>query len=135
MLPTRHLIAAAAFALPLLGGCATYGTPEQGTLADTDWTLVSLDGMPVSDSGAHLRFDGPRLAASAGCNQTGADWRAEGGRLIIGPVAATRMFCDGKMDAEQRFGALLDGDPSYAVSGDILTLQGATHRATLRRAG
>lgn len=133
MLPPRSLIVAAAFALPLLGGCATNGAADQSALAGTHWALVSLDGMPVSDSGAHLRFDGARLAASVGCNQLSADWRVEGGRIVAGPVAATRMFCDGKMDAEQRLGALIESDPSYAISGDNLTLQGATHRATLRR--
>ncbi|WP_370592302.1 META domain-containing protein [Qipengyuania sp. YIM B01966] len=37
--------------------------------------------------------------------------RADGGRLVIGPVAATRMYCDGKMEAEQQFGRLLESDP------------------------
>lgn len=131
-LPLREMIIAAV-AAPLLAGCATYRDGPVA-LAGTEWALDSLDGMAVSDSTATIGFESSRLSASAGCNQMGADFRTEGGRLITGPVAATRMYCEGKMDAEQRLGALLEADPSYAVSGDTLTLGSAAHRATMRRA-
>ncbi|PZU18059.1 MAG: hypothetical protein DI591_01855 [Citromicrobium sp.] len=104
-------------------------------LSGTNWTLVSLNGQPVIDQTAHIRFDTARLAASACCNQTGAALRADGGRLVIGPVAATRMYCDGKMDAEQQLGRLLESEPAYTVNGAALILDGGAVRAEFRRAG
>ena len=47
-----------------------------------------------------------RVGGSAGCNSFDAPFTAEGGKLAVGPIAATRKACavpEGVMEQEQRF--------------------------------
>lgn len=52
-----------------------------------------------------LEIQGDRLAGRSGCNRFMGTWVMDEGRLRIGPLAGTMMFCDGLMELE---GAFLD---------------------------
>ena len=97
------------------------------------WTLTEMDGRPVfsgADVGRHfvLSFDRNGGLSGQACNRLGGQYRFEGQRLLIGPIAMTRMSCGDELDRqEQRFvqivsvpnqiqftpdGSLLIGDPA-----------------------
>ncbi len=125
-------------ALALLGGCTRLMSappPAPGTapaLADSAWRFTAIDGAPPSGE-ATLTFQPDRLIANAGCNRMGATWRFDAGKLVTGPLMATRMFCEGKMDQERQVSELLGAAPEVMVHGDRLTLKGSTHSAELTR--
>jgi heat shock protein HslJ len=117
-----------AIALPLiLAGCMT-ASPH--ALTDSQWRFATIDGAaPVAE--ATLDFAGGRLSANTGCNRMAGAWRAENGKLIAGPLAATKMFCEGRMHQETVLGELLGGSPALLVTGDRMTLRTTAHWAEL----
>ena len=118
--------------LAALGACMTPAA-DAPTLAGTSWRFTAIDGAPPVAEQASLEF-GDRLTANAGCNGLSGTWRLEGAKLVAGPLMATRMFCEGKMDQEAAVSALLSGSPTVALEGDRLTLTAGDHSAVLTRA-
>ncbi|NLX49306.1 MAG: META domain-containing protein [Methanospirillum sp.] len=133
------LVAAGCAALP-----AGPGGPGADDLAGT-WRIASYLGAddravaPLAGTGPFLSFgtDG-RLGGTAGCNSFGADYRAGNGRLSVGPVVTTLMYCEapGVMDQEARVLSLLSLAEEFRLDGDALVLLDAGGRAvmTLARA-
>ncbi|MBV1688068.1 META domain-containing protein [Novosphingobium sp. G106] len=119
--------------LALLAGCTT---TEAGTstpsLGDSEWKFTAIDGAPPVGE-ATLSFQGERLSANAGCNRMGGTWRSEGGKLVAGPLMATKMFCEGKMDQERAVSELLGNSPDLELSADRMTLKNTAHSAELVR--
>lgn len=119
----------------LLAGCAAAPSPGAG-LAGTQWTIVRVDGAaPVVPQKARLGFADDRLSASVGCNGIGGDYRVAGGRLIAGPLMATRMFCDGPVwQQEEAVNALLAAAPEIQHAGRSLRLVSGGHALELELA-
>lgn len=118
--------------LALVAGCTTTTAATSPRLAGTEWRFTAIDGAaPIGE--ATLSFEGDRLSASAGCNRMAGTWHSEGGKLFTGPLAATRMFCEGKMEQERAVGNLLGGTPQVTVGGDNMTLKSEAHSAVLER--
>jgi heat shock protein HslJ len=110
----------------------TSTTAEAPSLDGTNWRFTSIDGAAPVASTTSLQF-GARLNANAGCNGLSGAWREEGGRLIAGPLIATRKFCEGMMEQEAAVSALLSGSPAISQQGDTLTLTSSDHSAELTR--
>ena len=120
-------------ALPLLlAGCVTTAPGAAPTLAESEWRVTAIDGAPPVGE-ATLAFRADRLVASAGCNRLGGTWREESGKLVVGPLMATRMFCEGKMEQERALNDLLGAEPAVTRSGDRLSLKTTAHSAELVR--
>lgn len=114
-----------------LAACMTPGA-EAPSLEGTSWRFTLIDGAaPVSPT-TSLQF-GERLNANAGCNGLSGPWSVEEGRLVAGPLIATRMFCEGKMEQEAAVSALLSGNPTVKLDGGTLTLTASGHSAELAR--
>ena len=123
---------AAAGLLLALGACMTPAA-DAPSLAGTSWRFTSIDGAAPVGERATLEF-GDRLTANAGCNGLSGTWKLEGAKLVAGPLMATRMFCEGKMDQEAAVSPVLSGNPTVALEGNRLTLTGGDHSAVLTRA-
>ena len=121
--------------LPLaLAACATPAAHQSG-LAGTHWSIVSIDGHPAAAADrAKLSFDDTRLSASVGCNGLGGDYHVDGGRLIVGPVISTQMYCEGLMEQERSVAALFAGAPQVTRTADTLTLTSGGHTLEARAA-
>lgn len=119
-------------AIALVSGCTTSTRSGGPALTDSEWLFTAIDGAPTVGE-ATLTFQGDRLLANAGCNRMAGSWRSEGRRLVAGPLAATKMFCDGKMDQERAVAELLGGSPEIALNGHQLMLKSARHSAELQR--
>lgn len=115
----------------LLGGCTTVDA-DRPPLADSEWRFTAIDGAPPVGE-ATLSFQGDRLSAHAGCNRMAGSWRHAGGKLVAGPLMATKMFCEGRMEQERAVAELLDAGPDMTVTGARMTLKSPAHSAQLER--
>ncbi|HCF24139.1 MULTISPECIES: META domain-containing protein [unclassified Novosphingobium] len=123
---------ASLIALPLLAACTTVAdaAPEG---PGSDWTFVSIDGRaPVSDK-TSLTIRPGRIGANVGCNGLGGDLKLEPGRMIVGPVISTQMYCDGVMEQERAVAELLGASPAFFIEGNRLGIRSDKHVAELRK--
>lgn len=129
----RPALASIVLSAALLGSCATAPTAPEG-LAGTRWTIVRIDGAPpVAPDKATMHFDDVRLGANVGCNGIGGDYRVEGGRLLAGPLMATRMYCEGPVwQQEEAVNALLSAAPEMQRTGSTMRLVSGGHALDLQ---
>jgi heat shock protein HslJ len=105
------------------------------TLAGTAWRVTNFNNgrqavvSVLAGTNLTLAFaaDG-RASGSAGCNNYTGGYRADGPKLTIGPVAATRRMCpapQGIMEQEQQFLKMLESVATARFEGDRLELRTA----------
>jgi heat shock protein HslJ len=121
-----------ALLVPLLAACTTIGNAAP-PLVPSKWVFVSIDGQPPVSDRASLSLEPGQIGASVGCNGMGGGLRIKGNRLIAGPMMATQMYCDGKMEQERAVSELLGASPIFVYQGQTLKLKSAKHRAELKR--
>jgi putative lipoprotein len=109
-------------------GCAGQPPAAAGpTLIGSDWVLISLNGAePLADSEITLSFgtDG-RVTGSSGCNRYFGAYRlADESGLEIGPLAGTRMFCQGALGKQEtRYLEALEATTGYALDQRLRLFQ------------
>ncbi|MGH3716001.1 MAG: META domain-containing protein [Micromonosporaceae bacterium] len=116
---------------------------EQPTaLAGTKWTLDTLvDGQTASSVPAgvkaHLTFgDDGKVTGNAGCNQLGGSYTTAQDTITFANIGVTRMACGGEKDTvEKSVLAVLDGEVTYRVEGQVLTLEHPSGKGLQLRAG
>lgn len=103
-------------------GCDALAVRE--ALASGEWQLASLDGQgveppPGAGSLPTIQWNPleSQVAGSAGCNRYTGRGFLRGTLLVTGPAAATRMLCEGTMELEDRFLAVM-------AEGGVLRLEG-----------
>lgn len=105
------------------------------TLAGTAWRVTNFNNgrqavvSVLAGTRLTLAFatDG-RVSGSAGCNNYTGGYKADGPKLTIGPVAATRRMCaapEGIMAQEQQFLKALETVATARFEGDRLELRTA----------
>ena len=114
-------------------------TPDQ-PLEGTHWVLdgiVSGDAVSSVPAGvvASIRIANGRVDVEAGCNTAGGTVALSADKLTFGPIALTKMACDGgAMAVETAVTTVLSGAVDYTIDADILTLDagdaGLIFRAT-----
>jgi heat shock protein HslJ len=115
------------------GSTATAGPAEPAgaaTLDGTTWNLTSIGGADIAaDATPTLVFGtGGMVSGLAGCNNfTGTATIGEG-TIEFGPLATTRMACaeEAISQLETEYLAALDEAATWTMTGDSLTLGGAT---------
>mgnify|MGYP000181483600 CR=1 FL=1 len=126
-------------ALPLLAACATpqnatdptpAGNPDQPL---TTWTFVAIDGQKPVSNRAELRIYEKRIAATVGCNGLGGDLQLTNGRMKVGPIISTQMYCDGLMEQERAVAELLGASPAFFVENGRMGIRSDKHVAELVR--
>ena len=98
-------------------------------LADTQWKLVQLGGIPVvvqpPDRPLTLAFspEGRRIAGSAGCHTYIGTFTDDHGRLALNPGDMAAIGCAAPIiRREQKFVAAMHDADGYRISGDYLVL-------------
>jgi len=118
-------------------GCGG-GVLQPIALAGTSWTFVSIGGAPVEEGRpTSLAFTADRLSGSAGCNRFSGGYAVSEGKLLAGPLMATKMACPGPgMGQEGAFFALMSGPVAISFPPDGTLVLTATDGQTvvLRRA-
>jgi len=120
-----NLGVAASFLLSLVFSACAMAADISGT-----WTAIEVGGQPAS--GANVAFEGNRVSASAGCNRIAGSSEIKGSTIKLGPLMATRMFCEGKMEAEQALTSALEQARSFSLDGGVLVLKGDGGNVTAR---
>ena len=104
-------------------------------LAGTSWRAETIAGRPVAEgvlSTITFAEDG-KVHGLAGCNRYSGALDAEGGRVRMGPLIATRMACAPPlMDQEQRFVDALERGLRFRREGAFLLLDSAGDGAPSR---
>ena len=76
-----------------VSGCGG-GTIAPNTLAGTSWSVVSVNGRPVSGGGDYyVQFSDKTLSAKFGCNAMGGAYSVNGDHLSVGNLQQTLMGC------------------------------------------
>jgi len=120
-----------------LGGCARAAVPVASELLDLEWVIVAVDGSAVeADSAGRaptllLRGEERQATGLAGCNRFSGAYRWVGDSLSFGPLAMTRMFCEGRMELESRYGQALTAVTTLRLVDGVLELL-AGDRVVLR---
>jgi heat shock protein HslJ len=101
-------------------------TLDLAELDETAWRAArfgpDLGSTAPPETEFSLEVQGDRLAGRSGCNRYMGSWSIENGRLQIGKLASTKVFCDGLMELEGAFLAALEGATSAALEGERLIL-------------
>jgi heat shock protein HslJ len=118
----------------LLAACTTAGAAGPDSLAGK-WRFVAIDGQKPVSSKAELNIDKNRIGANVGCNGLGGDLQITAGKLVVGGVVSTMMYCEGVMDQESAVSELLSADPEYRIDNGRLVLRSGAHSAELVPAG
>jgi len=118
-------------ALTLLSACAT--TPAPANPGESTWTFVAIDGQRPVSSKTTLTISETRIGANVGCNGMGGDLKFDKGRLIVGPVVSTQMYCDGVMDQERAVAELLEAGPYFFIENGRMTMRSDKHSVELVR--
>src|SRR5690606_38189025 len=115
------------------GGAATGEPVSAQALAAHGWRLAEasdasgkrIDALvPKPDAALRFEFADGRLAVDGGCNRMSAAYTLDRGRLSVGPVAQTKMFCGGGalMAADEAIAARLSGPLTVSAQGDAVVL-------------
>lgn len=108
-----------------------------GMLEGTTWTVTEIAGKAVTDAGT-LEIKGGAVSGHAACNRyrgsAKVDMKDGGGTVTFGPLATTRMMCQGKMELEKALLDALAGARGYRIEGSGVVLTGAEGAALVRLA-
>ena len=117
----------------LLAACA-HGSG--GDFAGTRWTPTSFDGAAIDPARASMEFRRDALSLNVGCNTMSGSMEIRDDRIVItGPLASTRVFCEGLMERERAVADMLRASPRVMRDGETMTIETDDHRLLLRRAG
>jgi heat shock protein HslJ len=82
----------------------------------------AVSSMPLGVE-ASLVFEGGNVNVNAGCNTGSGSAELGEGTITFGAIATTRMACEGPaMDAESQILQVLQGDATYEINGNGMTL-------------
>ncbi len=118
--------------------CSKSGSAA-ATMTDTPWTVETVHGRAatvpdgVKKPYIQVAADGA-LTGFGGCNQLMGNAKVDGNNVEFPTIGSTKMFCEATQAVERDIMAALRETKSYEVSGDKLTLKGASGEvATLVR--
>jgi heat shock protein HslJ len=99
-------------------------------LEGTEWILGDLPGQVLADVRPTVSFSGDgTTSGNAGCNTFSGTYTVDGANLTFGPLATTRMACEGAKDTlEQAYLAALQATTAYEITdaGELKLTAGAT---------
>ncbi|HEY8194345.1 MAG TPA: META domain-containing protein [Hyphomicrobium sp.] len=97
-------------------------------LADDDdgpvtasWVAVELNGKPVD--GPTLDYTTDKVSGTGGCNRFNGPISIEDDAIQIGPLASTKMMCEGKSETEAQYFAALEAARTFVANDGVLVLK------------
>jgi heat shock protein HslJ len=126
-------LAAVAIAL-VSAGCNTMGKREvaraaPAALLDTHWRLTQVGEVVVPNPAGSrevyfsLQSQNPNVVGFSGCNRMFGRYALAGEQLKFDQMGGTKMFCDARMELEQRFLAMFEYVATWKISGNTLQLR------------
>ncbi len=93
---------------------------DDGPLA-ASWTVTELNGKPVD--GLTFDYTTDKVSGTGGCNRFNGPISIEDDAIQIGPLASTKMMCEGKSEIEAQYFSALEAARSFVIEGDSLALK------------
>jgi heat shock protein HslJ len=124
---------------PSHGPTASPGAPQESIDVDsTEWVLqrygpANDESELVPGSTITLRFEDGQLRGTAGCNSYFGNYQLDGDSISVGTLGSTEMWCEGLMDQESAYLALLRDAETVTRQGESLILTGPTGRLVFAR--
>ena len=114
-------------------GCNTMGRKEvaqaaPATLLDTHWRLTQVGEVAVPNPAGSrevyfsLQSQNSNVVGFSGCNRMFGHYVLAGEQLKFDQMGGTRMFCDVRMELEQRFLAMFEYVAGWKIAGNTLQL-------------
>ncbi len=107
---------------------------------DIEWVLESYGEQgnlqPVlEDSEISATFDSTedKVAGSAGCNRYFGGYETSRGKLTMGLIASTEMWCEGLMDQEQEYLKILGAAETYQIEDGKLQISSSEKLLIFKR--
>ena len=111
------------------------GASPAPNLANTNWTLVSINGQaPIAGRALTLSLQsGSHLGDDSGCNSYGGQYQINGGRMAVTQLMSTLRACTEQPlnDQEAVFQKVLSDAAEISVAGNQLMIQNASGRVVL----
>ena len=121
--------------VPATGTAAATAKPD-ASLAETYWRLTELNGGPVDPGEGrelHMIVKGrDQVNGYAGCNSFTGSVTINGNTVAIGPVAATRRFCESVMEQENAFLLALESAATFHISGEAMAVSDSLGNVSMR---
>lgn len=139
--PKRHILLLCAIlgSGVLTTSCTTSMAPVKETstlpLLNTQWRLTTLGDEvvdnPPGERAVHfvLQPSNTSIVGFSGCNRMFGRYVLEGASLKFDGMGGTRMFCEGRMELEQKYLALLGNAAGWKITGNTLQLLDASAKA------
>jgi heat shock protein HslJ len=107
----------------------------ESDIAAVAWRVAQIAGQRSEGAGGLAVSDG-RMSGQAACNRFSAKLIAgpADGKLELGPIASTRMYCDGKMTLEKTLLDALANVRRWRIDGTDLLLIDAAGTTLVRLA-
>jgi|SRR5579859_539390 len=113
----------------LLFARSSFGGSSAG-LANTNWSLVSINGQPpIAGRALSVRFQsGTQLAGDSGCNSFGAQYQVSGNNIAVTQLVSTLRACaEQPLNAQEAmFQQALGHAAQFSLAGSQLTLHNAS---------
>jgi heat shock protein HslJ len=116
----RYAAALVFGAAALVFSSAAMADDDDGPLT-ASWVAFELNGKAVE--GLTLQYTTDKVSGTGGCNQLKGPITIEDDAVQIGPLASTRMICEGKADVEAQYFAALEAARTFALDGEVLVLK------------
>ena len=127
------VVATALVATVVSSGCSTMAKKDAppaapATLLDTHWRLTQVGEVVVPNPAGSrevyfsLQSQNPNVVGFSGCNRMFGHYALAGDKLKFDQIGGTRMFCDVRMELEQRFLAMFEYVAGWKISGNTLQL-------------
>jgi len=98
------------------------------SLLNTQWRLTQLGGEiidnPPKEQAVHflLQPSNTNLVGFSGCNRMFGQYALDGASLKLNGLGGTRMFCQARMELEQKFLAMFGEVAGWKMTGSTLEL-------------
>lgn len=120
MLDMKCAIAVLAAALVLSLVNAAHADDDEAPLT-ARWTAMEIQGQPVD--GPTLDYTTEKVSGTGGCNRFQGPITIEDDAIQIGPLASTKMVCEGKSEIEAKYFAALEQARAFTVEDGKLLLK------------
>jgi putative lipoprotein len=106
----------------------TIRTVTSATLLDTHWRLTRLGAQiienPVGANAVHISMQSQNMnvTGNSGCNRMFGRYALENDMLKFDGLGGTKMFCEARMELEQRFTNALMSVMRWKITGTTLEL-------------
>lgn len=95
---------------------------ENETLEGT-FAIGSLKNKDIGEKELELVFNAENnsFTGTTDCNSIFGEYTLDGNNVTFSPVAATRMYCEGRMDTEKNIIAAFGNTSTYSVKGGVVS--------------